>query len=68
MNSSDRFSIDILKNNLTNIKTCINNDCDILQSLNSNGDMPLHTAVRYAQVAYENNNYHEVEKYQKQNQ
>ena len=65
MNKADRFAIDILKNNLTNIKSCINNDCKILQSYNSNGDMPLHTAVRYAQVAYDNNNHEDVKKYQK---
>ena len=65
MDKSDRFAIDILKNNLTNIKSCINNDCNVLQSYNSNGDMPLHTAVRYAHVAYNNNNHRDVRKYQK---
>merc|ERR1711988_16115 len=65
MNKGDILSTEILQNNLTKIKELIRNDKSLLELKNSSGDLPLHSAVRYSQVAYDEQDFEKAKMYQK---
>lgn len=65
MTQINQLTHSIYNNDINNIRQLITTNPNLLKTQNSNGDFPLHTAVRYSHVAYNNNNRTNARNYQK---
>jgi hypothetical protein len=65
MSKIELLNNSIYQNNINNVKSLINSNPELMTTINANGDYPLHSVVRYSQVAYNNNEHVTAKKYQK---